>query len=48
LIYPTSCREIKGREIIIEIDPEPKIRTMQKGGYILIRGVAPRRETLFH
>jgi hypothetical protein len=35
----TSCREVKGREIIRERDQERNIRSMQTGGDILIGGV---------
>jgi hypothetical protein len=35
----TSCREVKGREIIRERDPERKISSMQIGGDIPIGGV---------
>jgi hypothetical protein len=35
----TSCREVKGREIIRERDPERKISSMQTGGDISKGGV---------
>jgi hypothetical protein len=39
LIYTTSCREVKGREIIRERDPERKISSIQTGGDIPTGGV---------
>jgi hypothetical protein len=39
LIYMTSCREVKGREIIRERDLEIKIRSMHTGGDIPTGGV---------
>jgi hypothetical protein len=39
LIYMTSCREVKGREIIRERDQERNIRSMKTGGDIPTGGV---------
>jgi hypothetical protein len=39
LINTTSCREVKGREIIRERDQERNIRSMQTGGDISTGGV---------
>jgi hypothetical protein len=38
LIYTTSCREVKGNEIIRERDRERKISRIQLGGDIMKRG----------